>query len=377
MFSIYIHYPFCVKKCNYCSFVSAPARSEAEREEYAGYLERELSLAALTPGIGGSAPETIYFGGGTPSLMPAAALERLMSTVGALFGVAAGAEVTVECNPGSVADPKEWLSRARAAGVNRAVVGAQSFSDATLAFMGRLHRKNDTESFYRAAREAGFDSVGVDLIYGLPGRTVAEWQHELEAALALRPDHVSLYCLEITPGTPFGSELAAGRMSELEPEAQEEMYFAACETLEAAGLPAYEISNFARPGFECRHNLVYWRGGDYYAAGLSACSCLGGWRWENEREIDTYKKKVEAGMLPRRSGEFLSPDRRLRERVIMALRAAAGFRPEPPRVDYERALISDLDLLAESGALEKSASGAFLLPKRHRFISDSIFSRIV
>ena len=375
--SLYLHYPFCVGKCRYCNFVSAPARDEREKELYIESLSRELSLAAMTPGIGGREIPTLYFGGGTPSLMPVPALEKLMVTIRNLFPVAPGAEITVECNPGSQPEPARWLSAARGLGVNRAVAGVQSFDDEALKFLGRPHNRAEAVDFLRAARAAGFDSVGIDLIYGLPGRTGDAWRRDLDAAVSLGPDHVSIYCLEITADTPLGRALSAGDFLEANPETQAGMYFAACEILESAGLRAYEISNFARPGHECRHNLVYWTGGDYLGAGLSACSHLGGWRWENERDIVKYKRKIAVGMLPRRFGEQLSPGRRLRERAIMALRTAAGFRLEPPRTDYERGLEADLDLLAESGALEKTATGEYRLPQRLRFVSDSVFSRIV
>jgi len=377
MLSLYIHFPFCISKCLYCSFISTAAISAGEREAYVENLARELALAAMTPGIGGRTLDTVYIGGGTPSLMPPAALEKLMSTIRNLFPVSGEAEISVESNPGSVSDPAAWLSAARALGVNRVVVGVQSLDDAQLKFLGRVHDRSQALSFYRAAQAAGFDSVGIDLIYGLPGGTVAEWQQCLSEAVSLGPDHVSIYCLEITGGTPLGRALEEGRFEEQKPDIQAAMYEAARETLETAGFAAYEISNFAKPGHDCRHNLVYWTGGDYYGAGLSACSHLGGSRYENERDMEKYTGRIRAGMLPRMVGEYLSPDRRLRELAIMALRTTRGFRPELPRSNYERALLADLDRLETEGILEKDSSGTFRLPRKLRFVSDSVFSRIV
>ncbi len=375
--SLYIHYPFCVAKCRYCSFVSAAGAAEAERRRYADLLIRELELAALTPETAPRLLSTVYFGGGTPSLMPPEDAARALGAVRSLFGIADGAEISIECNPGSIKSAKKHLGALREVGINRVTVGAQSFDSKSLKFLGRIHTSSQTVKFFDAVREAGFVSAGLDLIYGLPGQSVSDWQSDLEMALSLNPDHVSLYCLEITPGTPLGSALEAGEFEELPPETQAEMYNAARETLASFGLIQYEISNFAYPGHECRHNLAYWTGGDYIGAGIAACSHLGGWRWENERDPAAYEAKIAAGMLPRSYGELLSPGRRLRESAVMALRTAAGFRPPAPATRESVALIRNLEHLAAQGLLRKSVFGSFRLPAELCFVSDEIFAKIV
>ena len=375
--SLYIHYPFCAAKCRYCSFVSRPGADEDIRGAYIDLLIRELEFAALTPETEPRPFSTIYFGGGTPSLMPPEDVGRILSAALRLFGIATGAEISIECNPGSVKKPAEYLAALRAAGVNRAVVGVQSFDPKSLKFLGRIHSAAQAVKFFDSVRNAGFASAGLDLIYGLPGQSVADWQRDLEKALSLNPDHISLYCLEITADTPLGHALATGEINELEPEIQSEMYTAACETLDAFGLRQYEISNFAYPGHECRHNLAYWTDADYLGIGVSACSHLRGWRWENERDPEKYEAKLRAGMLPRGYGELLSPGRRLRERAVMALRTNAGYKPRVPENMNDRELLETLERLTAEGLLQKSPTGAYCIPQKFRFVSDSILSKIV
>ena len=375
--SIYIHFPFCVRKCGYCDFVSRPLRDRGEADRYIRFIGREIQLAGATPGIGGREVRTIFFGGGTPSLMTPGQINTILSTIRSYFSIAPGAEISIESNPGSVSDPDEWLAGARAAGINRLVIGMQSMNNANLKFLGRIHNRDESVDFYRRARCAGFRSVGLDLIYGLPEQTVDEWKRDLEGALELKPDHVSIYCLEICPGTPLGRDLGDGVIHEAEGEIQAEMYHAACEMLEAAGLRRYEISNFSLPGHECRHNLAYWTGDDYLGVGISASSHLGGWRWENERAPDAYTGKVGSGTLPRLAGELLSSRRRLRELAVICLRTAAGFRLPDPRTVHERELTADLSELVEEGFLELTGAGVFRLKPEYLFVSDAVFSRIV
>lgn len=377
MISIYLHFPFCVRKCGYCDFVSRAPAGEGEIERYIEFLLLEIRLAAMSPGIAGREARTIYFGGGTPSLMSLGQIEIIMAALRDNFAISPAAEISMESNPGSQSSPEEWLTGARNLGINRLVVGIQSMSGEKLKFLGRIHDKEQAMAFYSAARSAGFCSVGVDLIYGLPEQTVDEWKRDLNEIIGLEPDHVSIYCLEIHHGTPLGKRLAAGEFREADGALQAEMYHAARGLLEGAGLRAYEISNFAVPGRECAHNLAYWTGGDYLGVGIAASSHIGGWRWENEREMEKYAGKIEHGMLPRRAGEFLSSRRRLRESAIMALRTAAGFRPGEYRAAHERELESELEKLAVEGHLEKADGGCYRLRPEYRFVSDAVFSRIV
>jgi len=378
--SLYIHFPFCVSKCRYCDFASRPAESAAEIDKYLKYLFKEIKLAAPRPEFRGRELRTVFFGGGTPSLLAAGKLSRLMCVIKERFPLAPGAEVSLEANPASVADPEEWLARAREAGVNRVTVGIQSLDGDELKFLGRVHTAEQAAEFFRLVRGAGFDSTGADLIYGLPGQGVESWMESVEKLIALNPDHVSMYCLEIAPGTPLGAALAAGETAEAPAEVQEEMYYAASSALEAAGYSRYEISNFARPGHECRHNLAYWTGGDYLGAGLSACSCTGGWRARNESDFKRYYAKLDSGMLPRAEEEFLSSRRRLREAAVMRLRTARGFSLEDFSAAFPEketaSLAADAEKLAAAGLLA-AAAGRFYVPRDKLFVSDGIFSGII
>jgi oxygen-independent coproporphyrinogen III oxidase len=381
MLSLYIHYPFCRRKCRYCDFVSwpLPGVREATRQvdRYIECLCLEMHLAAAALGVRGRTVRTIYFGGGTPSLMHADALNDILSSIRNLFSVPQDAEVSIESNPGATAAPGSWLAAAREIGVNRLVVGVQSMRNIRLAQLGRIHSRAAALEFYARARETGFRSVGLDLMYGLPGQSLDEWKNDLKEAIGLKPDHMSIYCLEIQPGTPLGEDLAADRIREAPEETQAAMYYAAAEMLESAGLRSYEISNFALSGHECAHNLVYWTGGDYLGLGVSACSYIGGWRYENEREMDAYEEKIDSGVLPRRSGELLSLRRRLRESAVMALRTSAGYEAAPAGTGVERELAADLDKLALEGWLVRTPGGAFRLRPERRFVSDAVFSKIV
>ncbi len=377
MLSVYIHYPFCASKCAYCDFVSRPGSSPQERAAYEKLIIKEIAGAAeRLPFRPRPAANTIYFGGGTPSLMEPGTVERIIKEIDLRFGIRQGAEISMESNP-AAEKAGEWLNGARAAGVNRLVVGVQSLDDKELSFLGRAHNARQASSFFAKARASGFDSVGIDLIYGLPGQRARDWEKTLEQALDMNPDHVSLYCLEAPQGTRLAADIESGKIKPLDGDAQADMYFAAARAIESSGRACYEISNFSRPGHECRHNLVYWLGGDYLGVGLSACSYIGGERVENERGFSRYKEKVERGERPARSSERLSYPRRLRESAAMALRTSAGFVSPDIHSFHGRALEADLAALERDGFIETKPSGARALLPDKRFVSDSAFSRLI
>jgi len=378
--SLYIHFPFCRSKCRYCDFVSSPVSSRREAGEYMEILARELELAALLPGLRGRRVTTVYFGGGTPSIMDPAETGMLLGKIGDLFGVEPGAEVTIEANPGTVEDPAGWMAAVRKAGVNRLVAGVQSMDDGDLDFLGRRHDAAGAGAFLEAALGAGFRSVGLDLIYGLPGRDVRGWLRNLGRVIGYRPHHVSMYCLEMPAGTPLGKMLGEGRITECSPEVQAEMYRSALEVMAAAGYRQYEMSNFALPGHECRHNMVYWTGGDYLGAGVSACSMVEGERWSNVRDTGTWKRKIEAGMPPVGYRERLSAGRRLREHAVLRLRTSDGIDMEGLGRGYPEGEIEKLGgemRLLESRGLVLRRPGGFRMAPADFFVSDSVFSSIV
>jgi oxygen-independent coproporphyrinogen-3 oxidase len=377
MLSIYIHYPFCASKCAYCDFVSRAGASPQERAVYENLVLKEIAGASTRlPFRSWPAANTIFFGGGTPSLMEPGAVERIIKEIDLRFGIRKGAEISMESNPAGE-KAGEWLAGVRAAGVNRLVVGVQSLDDRELAFLGRAHNARQASAFFDRARASGFHSVGMDLIYGLPGQRPADWEKTLEQAVAMNPDHVSIYCLEAPQGTRLAADIASGKTSQPDGDTQAEMYFAAVRALESSGRACYEISNFALPGHECRHNLVYWLGGDYLGVGLSACSYIASERIENERQFEKYAEKVERGERPARSAERLSYPRRLRESAAMALRTSAGFVSPDILSFHGRALEADLVALEADSFIETKPSGARALKPEKRFLSDTAFCRLI
>jgi oxygen-independent coproporphyrinogen-3 oxidase len=272
--SLYVHIPFCIAKCGYCDFNSY-AGQESLIPAYAQALLREAEMWSAA--CFGWRAETLFFGGGTPSLMPLAEMERLLEGLRWRLGLTPDAEVTLEANPGTVDKP--YLSRLRELGVNRLSLGVQSFREDELAFLGRIHSAEEARSAYRAARSAGFDNVSLDLIFGLPGQTADRWLESLEEAIGLGPEHLSLYALTVEEETPLGRDVACGRTPAPDPDLQAELYLRSADRLAPASYEQYEISNWARPGRRCRHNLTYWRNGFWLGLGAGAHSHLPG-NWE-------------------------------------------------------------------------------------------------
>jgi oxygen-independent coproporphyrinogen-3 oxidase len=276
MLSLYIHIPFCVKKCFYCGFYSTPYTAlnadifiDALRLEAAGlagtYSEREFG--------------SLYLGGGTPTVLSSHQLTAVISVARSHFTMAPDAEVTVEANPQSGSEP--LLLALRKAGVNRLSIGVQSFSDRLLATLGRPHHAAQAGAVFQSARRCGFENVGIDLMYGIPGQTADDWSRTLDQAISLRPDHVSAYSLSLDEGSDYQQKAAAGLLHMPDDDAVADFYDTGVERLTAAGFLHYEISNFAQRGFECRHNLNYWRRGEYLGLGPGAWSFVAARRFSS------------------------------------------------------------------------------------------------
>lgn len=316
--SIYIHIPFCVKKCNYCDFLSAPADSRMQ-EKYLHALFEEIRHEAAS--YAEYEVQTIFIGGGTPTAVAPEGIEQLLSVLKASFLIAKEAEISMEANPGTVTE--ESLILYRKAGINRLSIGLQSADDKELALLGRIHSYGDFEKTYRLAYEAGFSNINVDLMAALPGQKPADYEKTLKKIVQLspKPAHISAYSLIIEEGTHFftlyGAESDAMAHSgeaqaHLPSEEEERQMYELTETyLEEAGYHRYEISNYSRPGFECRHNKVYWQRGDYVGFGLGAASMVGNVRFQNTADLQTYltqeKKVTEKHCLDRKEQmeEFL------------------------------------------------------------------------
>jgi oxygen-independent coproporphyrinogen-3 oxidase len=310
-----VHIPFCARRCDYCAFATWTDRSYLI-ERYLDAVAADIRRTCADVGGSGGAC-SVFVGGGTPSLVPGPSLARVLGELPR----APGAEVTVECNPDTVTG--ELLEDYRRAGVNRLSFGVQSMVPEVLAALGRTHRPDNVERAVAAARQVGFASFNLDLIYGAAGESLAQWSETVDAALALDPPHISAYALTVEPGTP----LAADAARHPDGDDQADKYLLATERFAAAGLDWYEISNWARPGHTCRHNQIYWSQGDYLAFGCAAHGHRQGRRWWNVRTPERYIEAIEQGRSPEAGHEVLDDGVRRLEGRQLALRTSAGVAP--------------------------------------------------
>lgn len=319
---LYIHIPFCRSKCGYCAF-NSQACAGAAPDAYLEALALELTRVATGWGQG-RLFTSIFIGGGTPTIYPGAALARFLDRCRGLLHVAEEVEITVETNPNTVT--AETLAALAARGVNRLSIGVQSFADPLLAAIGRTHSAAQAVAAVTLAREAGFTNINLDLIYGLPNQTLDDWRETLETALALAPEHLALYELSVEAGTPFAEREARGQLPLPDDDGMAEMELLAQELLAAPGYRRYEISNYARPGCECRHNLNYWHNGPYLGLGAGAVSSFDGLRLTNLHDPEAYMARINSGLPAFTEGEALGLAASFRESVIMGLRLLAGVR---------------------------------------------------
>lgn len=342
----YLHVPFCAHRCGYCNFTLVAGRDDLV-PRYLDALEAELALAG-TP----RAVDTLFIGGGTPTHLAPPQLERLLTLAARWFPLAAGGELSVEANPSDLV--AEQIAVLAAGGVTRVSLGAQSFSPRKLRLLERGHRAADIERAARGVRQAGA-SLSLDLIFGAPGETLAEWHGDLSAALALEPDHISTYGLTIERGTAFFARRLRGELTCLDEELERTLYLAAIDALAAAGFEHYEVSNFARLGHRCRHNEVYWAGRPYYAAGPGAARYVAGRREVNHRSPFTWMQRIAAGRSPVAESEVLSPEDRAREALVLGLRRMRGVE----RAAFRRDFGYEVDELA-GAALERFVAQGWL-----------------
>ncbi|MEE4607737.1 MAG: radical SAM family heme chaperone HemW [Desulfobacteraceae bacterium] len=318
---IYLHLPFCLGKCPYCDFYSEVG-TEERRRCFLAALHRELALRADRD----LAADSLYFGGGTPSLFSPAQIGALIDRIGASFHLVGGSEITLEANPGTVT--KDILEGFRAAGINRLNLGIQSFNDRNLAFLGRIHDARAARRAVAAARAAGFADLGLDLIYGLPGQTPAAWRTDLEATLAAAPTHLSCYMLTYAPGTPLDAARSAGHIHPLPEAAVADLFEFTAQVLTENGFVHYEIANFARAGNPpawSRHNRKYWNQAPYLGFGPAAHSFDGSRRSWNDADLDAYIQALESGGPPPGGEEILTREQQMIEAVFLGLRQIAGI----------------------------------------------------
>ena len=376
-FSVYLHVPFCASRCGYCDFntyTAAELGGGASQAAYADTAAAEVRLARRVLGPTDLPVRTVFFGGGTPTVLPPDHLARLLRVVADEFGLAPGAEVSTEANPELV--DERYLAALRAAGFTRVSFGMQSARPHVLVTLDRRHTPGAAADAVAAARRAGFAHVNLDLIYGTPGETAADWRASLEAALAAGPDHVSAYALVVEPGTRLAAWVRRGELPAPDDDLLADRYLLAEATLAAAGLRWYEVSNWAaRPAGRCAHNLAYWQGGDWWGVGPGAHSHVGGTRWWNVRHPAAYAARLAAGRSPGEGREVLGPAERYAERVLLGVRLATGL----PHGDLAPEGRSAATALVAEGLLDPAAhaAGRAVLTLPGRLLADTVVRRLL
>ena len=373
---VYIHIPFCRSRCSYCDFATGLYQKELPEKYVAAVVKEVEQWQGVAQPL---EVDTIYFGGGTPSLLYPEQVDKILGAVKRRFVVASLAEVTMEMNPGSIS--KETLSGFRNLGINRASFGAQTFDDRELARLGRSHTTAETLQTFRDLRLAGFENVSFDLIAGLPGQTLKAWGRNVEISLQLRPDHLSFYLLEVHEGTPLAEHIRKGSQPQPDEDLAAAMYEMMLEMSVAAGYVHYEISNLCLPGLESCHNSKYWSGLPYYGFGCSAHSFDGCQkRWANERDVKAYVEKMESGESPIVQTWSLNEQDRRAESVFLGLRLMKGINlreyQEEFAVDVRTEYREDFERLLAAGLIE--VRGDLLrLTRAGALLSNEVFAAFV
>lgn len=378
--ALYIHIPFCVRKCLYCAFNSTDTATVTPTE-YAKLLVDEMEARAeqLPSSLRAS---TLYFGGGTPSLLEPESVGRIIEAAARLYPLESDAEITVEANPGTVNDGK--LAAYRAAGVNRLSLGVQSFDDRMLERLGRVHTSREAREAFAAARRAGFANISIDLIHSLSGEDVTMWHEEMRQAVALRPEHISAYGLTIEEKTPYARLEEEGELALPDEEESAAMFEATGEFLVASGYEQYEISNFALPGQRSRHNQVYWQRGNYLGFGAGAHSFLRftghGVRWKNYDDVDRYLGDLKSGRIPEEWRTLLTEREAMAEWLFLGLRMLEGIEMERFRAEFgvplDRVYAAEVKELCSLGLLE-AIHGRLRLAPGGVILSNRVFEKFL
>jgi oxygen-independent coproporphyrinogen-3 oxidase len=367
-----VHVPFCASRCGYCDFNTYTASElggGASRESYAGLAVAEIGLARKVLGPATPAVSTVFFGGGTPTLLPPGDLAAIVRAIRAEFGLADGAEVTTEANPESV--DQRALAELRDAGFTRISLGMQSAVGHVLGVLDRAHSPGRAEQCVAWALSAGFEHVSLDLIYGTPGESAQDWDLSVRSAIDAGPDHISAYALIVEEGTRLAARIRRGELPAPDDDEMADRYLAAEDMLSAAGMNWYEVSNWATgPDAACRHNLLYWTGGNWWGVGPGAHSHVGGTRWWNVRHPAAYGTRIGAGVSPGQAREVLTEAERRTERILLETRLAAGCpRSLLSPAGESAAAAAVADGLAEQAAFE---AGRVVLTTAGRLLADAV-----
>ena len=361
---IYVHVPFCARICPYCAFY----KERADPAQAARFCEAILAELRVESAQVRLRPETVFFGGGTPTALTTTQLDLLLNGFHQQLNLSELREWTFEANPGSVSERKARLLRER--GVNRISLGVQSFDDGLLKLLGREHTAAQAEASFDLLRRSGFENLNIDLMFGLPGQTLGQWEATLQRAIALGPDHVSAYCLTYEEDTEFFLRHARGEFR-TDPEADADFFATAGELLGAAGFEQYEVSNYARPGFESVHNRAYWRGWDYLGLGPSAVSTIGLRRWQNISDYRLYADRVLAGESASTGDEVLTPAMKRAEAIALSLRTNRGI---PAKWVEDRP--DEVEEFVRLGLMQSKAE-RYVLTQAGRFLADSVAEAFV
>lgn len=360
MAGLYFHIPFCLQKCGYCDFYSVP--SKAIPFPFVQALENEIALRA--PLFTDHSIRTFYFGGGTPSLLPPEWMERLFNQVSRYYSLEKNLEITLEYNPKT--GNAKWMKAYLDLGINRISLGVQSFSDKSLRILGRLHTAREAIETFFMLREAGFTNLNIDLIFGIPNETLADFQKTIETALYLSPEHISLYALTLHAHTPLAKKIHKENWRLPDEESLCEMYEWAVAKLGSAGYEHYEISNFAKSGFRCRHNEGYWEGIPYLGFGPSAHSFVGDRRFWNFSDVPKYIEALQNGQLPPGGEEKLTPEQQRLEALALGLRKKEGV-----PLDWIRTKEAQLKTLVQEG-LATISEKRFTLTTKGFLLADAV-----
>ncbi|HNX29205.1 MAG TPA: radical SAM family heme chaperone HemW [Syntrophomonadaceae bacterium] len=373
---VYIHIPFCRKKCYYCDFYSLPDTDESLLDQYCQALVTEIETAAWRDELMVS---TIFLGGGTPSLLSARQLSGILQQIAAVFPVSSEVEITVEANPATINLPKmeEYLT----AGVNRISLGAQSFADDELTVLGRVHNAEDILSSVQILYKCGLENFNLDLIYGIPGQSIRSWETNLRKAMELKPAHISAYLLQLAPQTIMARQAEQKLLTLADEETEAAMYEVTIDELTAGGFKQYEISNFSLPDYECRHNIFYWQSKNYLGFGAGAVSYMDNRRYINKPELFNYMESLRSGKLPPTEElENMSLKEQLADAIVLGLRLSQGINIEEINkrfdIDFIKEYSYEIKNNIEKGLLNLN-NGQLALTRRGYFLSNEVLCHFV
>lgn len=373
---IYIHVPFCVRKCSYCDFYSRPLPDKDDLERYTSKLLREIEQQAGQ--WANRCFSTVFFGGGTPSLLEPEQIHRILQGLRQHLSLLPQAEVSLEANPATLDASR--LQALKSAGLNRISLGVQSFRDEELKILGRIHSVREARQAVEDIVASGFDNFNLDLIYAIPGQNLDDWQYNLQSAVNCQPRHISAYLLQLEPFVPLARQISAGRYAETGEDLQADMYDATVDTLIGQGFHHYEISNFAKPGSECRHNLIYWQAGEYLGLGTGAVSFRDGQRWKNRETVSGLPDESDSGMIDIEILESMNQHDRFVDAVILGLRLTQGISRqqfiERFGIDFAQEYHAILEKFRRDGLLIMEQDRLYL-SRRGYFLSNQLMAELL